>query len=193
MENVFKLFDSQFKVQSMYGDGYDADNERKNRLGLGGDRDLSLQQTGNAIINADATGFFDDEEQACTKAVEAGIDLDRNTQAQGAASASIDKHGYVRPGRVHPGVRDQAAPGAGVLGLSLSSQDRADREPHPYLRGDGTRGFGRRLGGMSWKALWPLPARTEKYMLPATSRRSAPSTRFQLAINRGAQWCMGLA
>ena len=34
MENTFKMFDSWYKVQIMYGDGYGADEERKDQLAL---------------------------------------------------------------------------------------------------------------------------------------------------------------
>ena len=95
MEDTFKLFDSWLKVQVMYGDGYDAGAERKDRLGWAGESagpvDLSLGDIAHTVINAYADGFFAEEEQAYRAAVEAGIDLSRNTRARGAASVSFDK------------------------------------------------------------------------------------------------------
>ena len=95
MENTFKLFDSWLKVQVMYGDGYDADAERKDRLGIVGESartvGVSLGDIAHTVINAYADGFFSEEEQAYRAAVEAGIDLARNTRARGAASVSFDK------------------------------------------------------------------------------------------------------
>ena len=97
MEDTFKLFDSWLKVQVMYGDGYDAGAERKDRLGLAGESagavELSLGDIAHTVINAYADGFFaeEEEEEAYRAAVEAGIDLSRNTRARGAASVSFDK------------------------------------------------------------------------------------------------------
>ena len=95
MENTFKLFDSWLKVEVMFGDGYGADDERRDRMALGQERDdksLGLKDIASNIITQwHADGFFWEEEQAHEEAVARGVDLGRNTLARRDSMVSMDK------------------------------------------------------------------------------------------------------
>ena len=94
MEETFKLFDSWLKVQVMYGDGYGADEERSDRLGLAdreGVKYLSPDYIYGTVVAAYADGFFREEEQAYEAAKARGVDLRRNTLVRRETSVSMDK------------------------------------------------------------------------------------------------------
>ena len=79
--DAMKLFDSWAKVQTMFGDGYNADSEREDRQAIergqyGANAEVPLaedkQRIGRQIANWFAGGYFRDEEEAL-KQHEAGM------------------------------------------------------------------------------------------------------------------------